>query len=50
MPDLGKYAVEVLSAYAATIAILAGLIWMTWSRSVRTRKALEEAEARNANG
>lgn len=49
MPDLGKYAVEVLSAYAATIAILAVLIVATWAQSRSTKAALKEAEARNKN-
>jgi heme exporter protein D len=46
MPDLGKYGVEVLSAYAVTIALLGGLIWATWRRSRAVRRALDGAEAR----
>ena len=45
-PDLGSYAVEVLSAYAGTLALLlilvAGSVWQ--GRKTRTR--LEEFEAR----
>ncbi|MGJ8584836.1 MAG: heme exporter protein CcmD [Marinosulfonomonas sp.] len=47
MPDLGKYAFEVLLAYAATIAILAVLIAATWAQSRSTKAALKAAEARN---
>ncbi len=50
MPDLGKYAVEVLSAYAATGVLLAGLVWMTWARARRVKRELEAAEARRKNG
>ena len=50
MPELGKYAAEVLSAYALTLLLLAGLIAATWLRSRQVRRALEAAEARRANG
>ena len=50
MPDLGKYAAEVLAAYGATILLLAGLVWMTWARSRRVRRALEQAMERRDNG
>lgn len=50
MPDLGKYGTEVLSAYGATIVLLAGLVWLTWARSRRVRAALEAAEARKSDG
>ncbi len=46
MPDLGKYGVEVLSAYGATIVLLVVLVWATWARSVKMRLALDEAEVR----
>ena len=49
MPDLGKYWVEVLSAYAATIVLLGGLIWATWWRSRAVRRALDAAEARKVD-
>ena len=45
-PDLGSYAVEVLSAYAGTLALLlilvAGYVW----QGRKTRIRLEEFEAR----
>ncbi len=45
MPDLGKYAVEVLSAYAASLALLAGLVVLTLRRGRAARADLEAAEA-----
>ncbi len=50
MPELGKYATEVLSAYGATALLIAGLIWLTFTRSRRVRRALDVAEARKKNG
>ena len=46
MPDLGKYAVEVLSAYAISLTLLGGLIWFSWRKSRRVKAALKEVEAR----
>jgi len=45
LPDLGKYAVEVLSAYAVSIALLAVLILLTLRRGGRARAALAQIEA-----
>ena len=50
MPDLGKYGLEVISAYLATGAIVIGLLWLTWAQARSSRKALEEAEDRARNG
>jgi heme exporter protein CcmD len=50
MPDLGKYGLEVVSAYIATIAIVVGLIWTTWSAARNARRRLEQAEKRAQNG
>ncbi|MFV0335425.1 MAG: heme exporter protein CcmD [Tropicimonas sp.] len=44
MPDLGKYAAEVLSAYAVTIALMVTLLAISLRRSARTRRALREVE------
>lgn len=46
MPDLGPYAVEVLSAYAVSLLLLIGLIWRSWRRFVAARAALNAVEAR----
>jgi heme exporter protein D len=50
MPDLGRYAVEVLSAYAVSIGLLAGIVAISVARARRVRRALDEAEARNRRG
>lgn len=44
MPELGKYAVEVLSAYAASLVLLGMLIVLTLRRGRAARVALKEAE------
>ena len=49
MPELGKYADTVLSAYAATILLLAALVAVTWVQSRRARARLTEIEARKAD-
>lgn len=46
MPDLGKYAVPVLSAYAATILLLVALVLFSLWRAARVKRQLEEAEKR----
>lgn len=51
MPDLGKYAFEVLSAYAVSLLLLGGLIWISLRQASRMRRRLEEQERRmNRNG
>ncbi len=50
MPDLGAYSFEVLSSYALTIGLIAGLIWLSIARARRVRRALEDAEARVRHG
>ncbi len=47
MPDLGRYAVEVMSAYAISILLIALLVVWSLVRAVRVRRALDEAEARS---
>lgn len=44
MPDLGDYAIEVLSAYAVSIVLLVGLVWLSWRRYARVRAALDKVE------
>ena len=46
MPELGDYAVEVLSAYAVTAVLLGGLVWLSLARAARLRRRLEEMEGR----
>ncbi|MFD2738843.1 heme exporter protein CcmD [Sulfitobacter aestuarii] len=45
MPDLGKYAVEVLGAYGATLVLLAALVLVSLRRGRAARAALDAAEA-----
>ncbi len=44
MPELGKYAAEVLSAYAASIVLLAALVGLTLRRGRRAQAELDVAE------
>ena len=46
MPDLGPYAAEVLTAYGASIGLLAGLVVLSLARAARVRRRLEQAEGR----
>lgn len=46
IPDLGKYAASVLSAYAISFTLLGLLIWASLRRARKTRDALDEVEAR----
>ncbi|MFT5796300.1 MAG: heme exporter protein D [Candidatus Azotimanducaceae bacterium] len=46
LPDLGKYAVTVLSAYGASIVLLVGLVLMSVAKGRRVRKLMQEVEAR----
>lgn len=51
MPDLGKYGDTVLSAYAASIVLLALLIGLSLWRGRRVRAELKEVEDRvSGNG
>ncbi|MBL3586245.1 heme exporter protein CcmD [Rhodovulum sulfidophilum] len=45
-PDLGKYAVAVLSSYAVTMGLIAVLIAVSLWRGARVRRQLAEIEAR----
>ena len=45
-PDLGSYAVEVLSAYAGTLTLLLILVASSVWQGRKTRIRLEEFEAR----
>lgn len=44
MPDLGKYAFEVLAAYGVSLFILVAITVLSLRRAVRVRRALEEVE------
>ncbi|WP_238364702.1 heme exporter protein CcmD [Mesobacterium pallidum] len=46
MPDLGKYADTVLSAYAASLVLLIALVWWSIRRAAKVKAELEDIEAR----
>lgn len=46
MPELGKYAETVLTAYAATIILMGVIIVLSVVRARKVKKQLEEIEAR----
>lgn len=49
MPDLGKYADAVLSAYAASIVLLVLIVVLTLWRGRRVRAEMEALEARRSS-
>lgn len=46
IPDLGKYAAAVLSSYGASLALLIGLVLLTFRRGRRVRAELEAIEGK----
>ena len=46
MPDLGKYAVEVTSAYSITFLLIVVISFLYWRRGLIIRRRLMAAEAR----
>ena len=44
MPELGKYAAEVLSAYGVSLLLLALLVGLSLRRGQKARRALQLAE------
>jgi heme exporter protein D len=47
MPELGKYAAEVLLSYGVSLFLMAGIVGWSFVRAARVRRALDEAEARS---
>lgn len=47
MPELGKYAGTVLSAYGASLVLLGLLVVVSWLRARRVKAALEKVENKN---
>lgn len=45
MPELGKYATEVLSAYAGSLALLIVLVGLTLHKGRKAKADLARAEA-----
>ncbi|MDJ0628929.1 MAG: heme exporter protein CcmD [Rhodobacter sp.] len=50
MPDLGKYAGTVLSAYAISLVLLVALVALSWWQARRMKRRLDAAETRYRNG
>ena len=50
MPELGKYAVWVLSAYGVSLALIVAIVVQTVLRARRVRERLDKAQARRGNG
>ncbi len=46
MPELGKYASTVLSAYGVSLVLLIGLVWWSIRAAKKARAELEKVEAR----
>ena len=46
MPDLGKYADAVLSAYAASIVLIIAIVVLSVIQSGRAKAALDDVEKR----
>lgn len=47
MPDLGRYAAEVMLAYGVSLTLIAGLVGWVWARGARVRQELETLERRH---
>ena len=45
IPDLGRYAAEVLAAYGVSLALLVGITGLSVRRWLRLKAAMERAEA-----
>lgn len=46
LPDLGKYAATVLSAYGASLLLLAALVALSLGRGRKVRREMEDVERR----
>jgi len=47
IPDLGKYAGTVMSAYGASIVLLIGLVWISLRASKKAKAALDQVERKD---
>lgn len=51
MPDLGKYTEVVLSSYAISLVLLAGIVLVSLRRAKRVKKELQDVERKvKSNG
>lgn len=46
MPELGKYAETIMTAYAATIILVAAIVVLSIVRARKVKRQLDELEAR----
>ncbi|NYS23685.1 heme exporter protein CcmD [Rhodobacteraceae bacterium 2376] len=46
IPELGRYATEVLSAYVVSLALLGGIVAWYWLRARAARSQLDQVEQR----
>ncbi len=46
MPDLGKYAAEVLAAYGVSLALIVGIVALSVGRAARVKRLLGEKDHR----
>ena len=44
IPDLGRYAAEVLLAYGVSLLLLLGIAGLSWRRFRRVREEMERVE------
>nr|WP_044008155.1 heme exporter protein CcmD [Ketogulonicigenium vulgare] len=49
MPDLGRYAVAVLSAYGVSLALLIGITWLSIAQHIKARRTLRDIEGKDEN-
>lgn len=49
MPELGKYAVEVVSAYVISIGLIVALAGWYWARGRAVRRQLQDVDVRKEN-
>ncbi|MEO3413895.1 heme exporter protein CcmD [Roseovarius sp. CAU 1744] len=50
MPELGKYAATVLSAYGVSIVLILGLVALSMIRAAQVKKQLQDVEEKMKNG
>ena len=49
MPELGKYAATVLSAYGVSIVLILGLVAVSMIRAARVKRQLQDVEEKAKN-
>ena len=49
MPELGKYAATVLSAYGVSIVLILGLVAVSMIRAAKVKRQLQDVEEKAKN-